>query len=340
MKIMKGDMTVLIGGEMFMPGEAARNTVEGGVMSDEIVKAVYSERTGLAQARGCWMSSRRRRLKSGTRRFTQDDDEFKVVDIFVKSPDPNPFRPFAAPSHPPSPRATGPCRRPRVAIWAASAAGPRLQVARGACLRLGRPRRHLTPSARQTAWPAPAAWAARTASPRHRGAGSAATKTGLTEHRKPLLGASFARHHTATRASAQHRRLLGDLPCHTSRPPPRVLPDPAPPPPSPASVPPASLRQAPLPTRFQQFFSGKTQILDEETRIWSRSVSSCSRRVEHRRSAEGEVFAQHLQERDRYLVSLQILIQFFLYLVVVRFKKQSRNRIFRRELSGSGAATR
>ena len=52
MKIMKGDMTVLIG-EKFTPGKAASYTVEGGVMGDEIVKTVCSEVAGLARARGC-----------------------------------------------------------------------------------------------------------------------------------------------------------------------------------------------------------------------------------------------------------------------------------------------
>ena len=51
MEIMKGTTTVLIRGEKFTPREAARYTIEGGVMRDEIVKAVCSEGTGLAQAR-------------------------------------------------------------------------------------------------------------------------------------------------------------------------------------------------------------------------------------------------------------------------------------------------
>ena len=52
MKIMKDGMTVLIGGERFLPGEAARYTVEGGVMRDEIMKAVCSE--GDRSCTGSW----------------------------------------------------------------------------------------------------------------------------------------------------------------------------------------------------------------------------------------------------------------------------------------------
>ena len=75
MKIMKGDMTVLIG-EKFTPGKAASYTVEGGVMGDEIVKTVCSEVAGLARAHGCWAAegedssrytevSAKRRLQGG-----------------------------------------------------------------------------------------------------------------------------------------------------------------------------------------------------------------------------------------------------------------------------------
>ena len=53
MEIMKGGTIVFIGREKFMPGEAARYTIEGGVMRTEIMKAVYSEGMGLAQTRGC-----------------------------------------------------------------------------------------------------------------------------------------------------------------------------------------------------------------------------------------------------------------------------------------------
>ena len=46
MKIIEGGTTMLIGEEKFMLGEAARYTIEGGVMRDEIVEAVCSQDDG------------------------------------------------------------------------------------------------------------------------------------------------------------------------------------------------------------------------------------------------------------------------------------------------------